>query len=76
MSFLYGNHIVKAHVGRMTDDIPEHEGVIVYTMGDIPLGFGVIARSSADLKKLEPTAIVIFHQADVGEYLREEDSMF
>lgn len=29
------------------------------------------ARSTAEAKKLEPTAITVFRQADVGEYLRE-----
>jgi 60S ribosome subunit biogenesis protein NIP7 len=76
MSFLYGNHVIKAHLGRISDDMPEHVGIVVYNMADIPLGFGVSARSTADCRRLEPTAIVAFHQADAGEYLREEDSMF
>jgi 60S ribosome subunit biogenesis protein NIP7 len=29
-----------------------------------------------DMKKLQPTDIIVFHQADVGEYLREEDTLF
>jgi len=37
MPFLYGNHVLKAHLGRMTEDIPEHQGVVVYSMNDIPL---------------------------------------
>lgn len=76
MSFLYGNHVIKAHLGRISDDMPEHVGVVIYNMADIPLGFGASARSTADCRRLEPTAIVAFHQADAGEYLREEDSMF
>jgi hypothetical protein len=40
-------------------------------MNDEPLGFGVTARSTAEAKKLEPTGIVVFRQADAGEYLRE-----
>jgi 60S ribosome subunit biogenesis protein NIP7 len=35
-------------------------------------GFGVTARSTVDTRKLDPTAIIVFHQADVGEYLRDE----
>lgn len=35
-------------------------------------GFGVTARSTTDTKKLDPTSIIVFHQADVGEYLRDE----
>ena len=37
-------------------------------------GFGVTARSTIDTRKLDPTAIIVFHQADVGEYLRDEVS--
>ncbi|KAJ3056736.1 ribosome biosynthesis protein nip7 [Rhizophlyctis rosea] len=75
MPFLYGNHILKAHLGRITEDTPEHQGVIIYSMSDVPLGFGVTARSTGDARKLDPTAIIVFHQADVGEFLRDEDSL-
>lgn len=34
-------------------------------------GFGVTARSTAETRRLEPTGITVFRQADVGEYLRE-----
>ena len=37
MPFLYGNHVVKAHLGRITEDTPEHQGVVIYNMNDIPL---------------------------------------
>jgi 60S ribosome subunit biogenesis protein NIP7 len=37
MPFLYGNHVLKAHVGRITQDTPEHQGVVVYSMNDVPL---------------------------------------
>jgi 60S ribosome subunit biogenesis protein NIP7 len=76
MPYLYGNHVLKAHVGRITEDTPEHQGVVIVSMSDVPLGFGVTARSSVETKNLEPTAIVAFHQADIGEYLRDEDKMF
>jgi len=90
MPFLYGGNILKAHVGRWSEDCPEHQGVVVYSMDDTPLvsgllsgdidirnlltrmqGFGVTARSTAETRRLEPTAITCFRQADVGEYLRE-----
>lgn len=76
MPFLYGNHIIKAHLGRISEDMPEHVGVVVFSMSGIPLGFGVSARSTIDCKKLEPTGIAIFHQADAGEYLRTEETLF
>jgi ribosome biogenesis protein Nip4 len=34
--------VVKAHVGRWSEDCPEHSGCVVYSMADIPLGFGVV----------------------------------
>ena len=37
MPFLYGNHVLKAHIGRITEDTPEHQGVVVLSMGDMPL---------------------------------------
>ena len=37
MPFLYGGNIVKAHVGRWSEDCPEHSGVIVHSMDDTPL---------------------------------------
>jgi ribosome biogenesis protein Nip4 len=37
MPFLYGNHVVKAHLGRITEDTPEHQGVLVLNMNDVPL---------------------------------------
>jgi ribosome biogenesis protein Nip4 len=37
MQFLYGNHVLKAHLGRITEDTPEHQGVVVYSMKDVPL---------------------------------------
>ncbi|KAJ1939695.1 60S ribosome subunit biogenesis protein NIP7 [Linderina pennispora] len=76
MPFLYGNHIVKAHIGRVTEDTPEHQGVVIFNMADVPLGFGVSARSTVDMRKVDPTGIVVFHQSDNGEYLREEDALF
>ncbi|KAG1846881.1 hypothetical protein F4604DRAFT_1884113 [Suillus subluteus] len=72
MPFLYGNHVVKAHLGRITEDTPEHQGVVVFSMSDVPLV--LTARSTVDTRKLDPTAIIVFHQADVGEYLRDEVS--
>ncbi|KAJ1509704.1 ribosome biosynthesis protein nip7 [Coelomomyces lativittatus] len=70
MPFLYGNHIVKAHIGRISEDAPEYSGVVIYNMAEVPLGFGVIAKATSETRKMDPTAIVAFHQADVGEYLR------
>jgi len=76
MPFLYGNNVLKAHLGRITENTPKYQGVVFYSMNDMPLGFGVTAQSTTDCRKLDPTAVVGFHQADVGEYLRQEDTLF
>ncbi|PSK34956.1 60S ribosome subunit bioproteinsis protein nip7 [Elsinoe australis] len=76
MPFLYGGHVLKAHVGRMSEEVPEHSGVVVCDLNDRPLGFGVTSKASSEVKRMEPTAIVVYRQADVGEYLREEDTLF
>jgi 60S ribosome subunit biogenesis protein NIP7 len=48
MPFLYGNHVLKAHVGRITQDTPEHQGVVVYSMSDIPLVRFLLTLSLSD----------------------------
>ena len=73
MNFLYGNHVLKAGLGRITEGTPQNAGVVVYNMSDMPLGFGLSARSVADCRKAGPTDVVVLHQADIGMYLRDED---
>jgi len=77
MSFLYGNHVTKSALARMTENIPQYAGVIVYSLSDIPLGFGVAAQSTEHCQTLDPTGNVVLHQADIGDYLRGlEDDIF
>ena len=75
MSFLYGNHVLKNGLGRITEGTPGYAGVVVYSMADVPLGFGVTAKSTGECRAADPNSIVVFHQADVGEYLRAEDEL-
>ena len=42
MPFLYGGNVVKAHVGRWSEDCPEHQGVVVLGMDDTPLVRGIV----------------------------------
>ena len=72
--FLYGNNILKNGVGRMSEGTESKQGVIVYNMNDMPLGFGIIAKSTAEIRHSDPTAICVLHQGDLGAYLRDEDS--
>lgn len=75
MSFLYGNHVLKSGLARITDNVSAGDGVVVFSMSDIPLGFGIAAKSTQDCRKLDPNAIIVLHQADIGEYLRTEDDL-
>ena len=45
---------------------------MVFNLQDVPLGFGIPAQPTAAVQDLDPTASVVLHQADVGEYLRLE----
>ncbi|KAJ8766743.1 hypothetical protein K2173_007810 [Erythroxylum novogranatense] len=75
MSFLYGNHVLKGGLGRITDSIKANDGVVVFSMSDVPLGFGTAAKSTQDCRKMDPNGIVVYHQADIGEFLRMEDEL-
>lgn len=50
MPYLYGNHVIKNHVARMTENIPQYAPVCVYNLNDLPLGFGVAARGTLQAK--------------------------
>ena len=49
--------------------------MVVYSMADVPLGFGVAAKSTQDCRKVDPVAIVVLHQADIGEYAQHEETL-
>ena len=44
-------------------------------MADIPLNFGVAAKSAEDCRKVDSMVILVFHQADIGEYVRHEETL-
>nr|ACO11772.1 60S ribosome subunit biogenesis protein NIP7 homolog [Lepeophtheirus salmonis] len=73
--FLYGKNVVKSGLGRITENTEKYQGVVVYNMSDLPLGFGVAARSTAECRHADPMTVVCFHQADIGEYIRSEDTI-
>lgn len=73
--FLYGHHVAKSGLGRISENAERYQGVIVYSMADLPLGFGVVAKSTAECKHADPLTTVCFHQADIGEYIRSEEDL-
>uniref|UniRef100_A0A3Q2Z7K3 NIP7 nucleolar pre-rRNA processing protein n=1 Tax=Hippocampus comes TaxID=109280 RepID=A0A3Q2Z7K3_HIPCM len=38
-------------------------------------GFGVAAKTTQECRRVDPMSIVVFHQADVGEFIRNEDAL-
>ena len=38
-------------------------------------GFGVAAKSTEGCRHSDPMVPVVFHQADIGEYVRNEDAL-
>lgn len=68
--FLYGNNVLKTHIARMTEGTPRYAGVVVFSLADVALGFGRTGRSTEESLKIQPHDIVLFHQADIGEYIR------
>ncbi|KAH8862246.1 60S ribosome subunit biogenesis protein NIP7 isoform 1 [Schistosoma japonicum] len=88
--FLYGQNILRSGIAKMSENTPQYAGVIVMNMSDMPLvihqmityfrfvfsqGFGVAAKSSLQVKNTDPMTVVLFHQADVGEYIRSEETI-
>ena len=45
-SFLYGKHVLKAGLGRITEDTPQNQRVVVYSMEGMPLGLGVTTKTA------------------------------
>lgn len=72
MQFLYGGHVSKGGLARITASAPRRQGVVVFNLNEVPLGFGTTAYSTTDCRGVESTAIVCYNQADTGEYLRDE----
>ncbi|KAA8893468.1 hypothetical protein FN846DRAFT_901281 [Sphaerosporella brunnea] len=53
----------------MSEDTPEHQGVLVF--------WQTFARvTTPEVRRSDPTAIMVFRQADAREYLREEVASF
>lgn len=66
---------MKSGLGRITENNPQCQGIIAYSMNNLPLGFGVAAKSTQDCRHADPMSIVCFHQVDIGEYVRNEDTL-
>ncbi|ELP95280.1 hypothetical protein EIN_430860 [Entamoeba invadens IP1] len=75
MSFMYGNHLVKSGVSKITEGMAKNVGCVMFNENEIPIGFGTTAISGIEFARIGLTSMVCFNQGDIGEYLREEDTL-
>ena len=75
MSFLNGNHVHKSGLAKITENAPTNAGAVILSMSDIPLGFEVAAKSTAECWTAHPVIIVTLHQGDIGESLRSVEDL-
>ncbi|KJP85177.1 hypothetical protein AK88_05195 [Plasmodium fragile] len=61
-NFLFGNNVLKSHLLKVSDNIKKGDGIIVLSMNDSPIGFGISIRNTQDIKILNVTDIVLIHQ--------------
>ena len=67
-------------MSKISEDVSKNDGIIVMNANNVAIGFGVCARNSFELglnnkssnkgNSVDVGSIVVYHQADVGEYLR------
>lgn len=76
MPFLYGGNVVKAHVGRWSDDCPEHQGVVVLGMNDTPLVGDFVTLLPGGAKRASDRTLTLFRGLGLlrGRRLKRGDS--
>ena len=57
--FLYGHHIMKSGLGRITEGTTQYQGVVVYSMNDLPL-VGLFMQSNR-LIPLSPLVLNVIY---------------
>jgi 60S ribosome subunit biogenesis protein NIP7 len=60
-TYLYGNHVLKGHLARITENTPANIGVVVFSITDIPLGFGMCMKTTQQCRDLDPTQVVVIN---------------
>ena len=63
--------MVVCHVGYVSQNIYLSR----LLLSPPPQGFGVAAKTTQECRRMDPMSIVVFHQADVGEFIRNEDTL-
>jgi 60S ribosome subunit biogenesis protein NIP7 len=61
MMFLYENSVTKSMLERITENNKEGDVVVMLSMSDMPLVFGIAARTTQDYRK-EVTNVIVVRQ--------------
>ena len=59
MYLCYATDCTQAGLGKITDGVPQYAGVVVYSMSDLPLGFGVAAQPTEVILTFPSTFICL-----------------
>lgn len=51
-----------SHLLKISDNIKKGDGIMVLSMNDNPIGFGISVRNTQDIKILNVTDTVLIHQ--------------
>ncbi|KAG8177312.1 hypothetical protein JTE90_018338 [Oedothorax gibbosus] len=73
--FLYGHNVIKTGLTRISENTLKYQGIIICSVNDLPLGFGVAAKSAEETRNADPLTIIAYHQADIGQYIRDEEHL-
>lgn len=67
MGVLYGQSVLRRSILKISDDVQVGDGVVISSEG-VDAGIGLVVSLSMD-----PTKTVLINQADLGEYLRDQE---
>ena len=52
---------MKGHLASITENTPGNIGVVVFSITDIPLGFGMCMKTTQQCRDLDPTHVVVIN---------------
>jgi 60S ribosome subunit biogenesis protein NIP7 len=53
--------VLKGHLARITENTPANIGVVIFSITDIPIGFGVCMKTTQQCRDLDPTQVVVIN---------------
>lgn len=69
-SFLFGKHVEKKNVSKISKNIFKNDGIVLFSKNKIPIGFGETLKSIVFIAKFDSKMILFINQGDTGLYVR------